>query len=467
MLPSVFSDDSTSNLGSIVDEQQQHQQHVRNPYKPHRVEALHASPSRSMALYVTSRWMAKFDYSKLEPLPRFFRGSPASPSSSLSASLVSLSLSSTPTSSVSVASSSRGGQESQSSTPYTMMKSAFASALRVLGGSGSSFNESDEWSALTVGSLQDWRDGVVPRECPSLALPAPPTTRPIVPAAAAPTTPARPRTHRSYSASTLVGGGGVSEDSLRCPDDVNARVETWLSTSYATSALDDDDSDSDSSPPVSPASDSRAFEFPPPSSASPAVPASAPALAPRLSWTPLARSNSMDSLSTKVPDESVAGAGAGTGAGAADAEPVELDVHNLPAEYYLNDGVVPLFSQWHPGACHPTRCVHHPLHAPRVPPAPSSPSSPVSTEREEGLPAPGIWHVHTIHAAETELEPGTGLGGKKTRKSGGGVPAGTNHSALMPRWHGTQPQKKFWYDMGRYLGMMDRALAPAMSVAAH
>lgn len=39
--------------------------------------------------------------------------------------------------------------------------------------------------------------------------------------------------------------------------------------------------------------------------------------------------------------------------------PEVLDLKDLPEEYYANDGVVPLFSQWHPGACIPgVRCVH-------------------------------------------------------------------------------------------------------------
>ena len=37
-----------------------------------------------------------------------------------------------------------------------------------------------------------------------------------------------------------------------------------------------------------------------------------------------------------------------------------LDLKNLPDEYFANDGVVPVFSQWHPGACWPgVRCIHH------------------------------------------------------------------------------------------------------------
>lgn len=38
-----------------------------------------------------------------------------------------------------------------------------------------------------------------------------------------------------------------------------------------------------------------------------------------------------------------------------------MDLKALPEEYFANDGVVPVFSQWHPGACWPgVRCVHHP-----------------------------------------------------------------------------------------------------------
>ena len=41
-------------------------------------------------------------------------------------------------------------------------------------------------------------------------------------------------------------------------------------------------------------------------------------------------------------------------------QPSPLDLNNLPDEYFANDGVVPVFSQWHPGVCWPgVRCIHY------------------------------------------------------------------------------------------------------------
>jgi hypothetical protein len=48
-------------------------------------------------------------------------------------------------------------------------------------------------------------------------------------------------------------------------------------------------------------------------------------------------------------------------------QPPPLDLNHLPEEYFANDGIVPVFSQWHPGACWPNvRCIHHTRPAPDV-----------------------------------------------------------------------------------------------------
>ncbi|KAJ4484950.1 alpha/beta-hydrolase [Lentinula edodes] len=75
----------------------------------------------------------------------------------------------------------------------------------------------------------------------------------------------------------------------------------------------------------------------------------------------------------------------------------------LPEEYWANDGVVPLFSQWHPASCSSTRCQHG----------------------ETKSPAPGIWYVEQWD--------------------------NTSHSSLVPLWVASDCQKQYWLKLGHWL----------------
>ncbi|KAF7979393.1 hypothetical protein HWV62_42494 [Athelia sp. TMB] len=90
----------------------------------------------------------------------------------------------------------------------------------------------------------------------------------------------------------------------------------------------------------------------------------------------------------------------------------------LGEEYWQNDGVVPLFSQWHPLNCTTTQCVHYAHGA--------------NQDIEMGAtnePVPGMWHVYTLDDA--------------------------NHCSISPQWMGTQRQKGFWEDMGQWLANVE------------
>jgi len=122
---------------------------------------------------------------------------------------------------------------------------------------------------------------------------------------------------------------------------------------------------------------------------------------------------------------------------------------DLGEDFYANDGVVPLFSQWHPGPCSPSRCLHHStLHQPHpspfffgLPPTQpslrprSSSSTSISKARRARAAAaymkPGIWNV--CHIPES------------------------THVSLMPLWIGTQRQKEFWIEIGEWLERVDDA----------
>ncbi|KIK70757.1 hypothetical protein GYMLUDRAFT_291035 [Collybiopsis luxurians FD-317 M1] len=83
----------------------------------------------------------------------------------------------------------------------------------------------------------------------------------------------------------------------------------------------------------------------------------------------------------------------------------KASVTNLSEEYWANDGVVPLVSQWHPfSTCSPHRCQH-------------------SEARE--LPESGVWIVLQIKE--------------------------TSHLSLVPFWVASPEQKQFWTDLGRWL----------------
>ncbi|CCL98123.1 uncharacterized protein FIBRA_00117 [Fibroporia radiculosa] len=97
-------------------------------------------------------------------------------------------------------------------------------------------------------------------------------------------------------------------------------------------------------------------------------------------------------------------------------------------EHWANDGVVPLFSQWHPLACGETRCKHTTLSLDN--PGFSDTASTVPgkfkvTNACLEEPESGIWHVHHIDSA--------------------------NHLSIVPFWFGTERQQTFWKDLGYWL----------------
>jgi len=119
--------------------------------------------------------------------------------------------------------------------------------------------------------------------------------------------------------------------------------------------------------------------------------------------------------------------------------PLKIHQRRLSEEYWANDGIVPVFSQWHPlespGVAHVSLLDH------LVDSFPSSsticrryiPSGTENEYLEEPIkPEPGIWHVHQIENA--------------------------NHCSLAPRWFGTTRQKHFWETMGCWLGNIDESI---------
>ncbi|KAJ7751269.1 alpha/beta-hydrolase [Mycena maculata] len=90
---------------------------------------------------------------------------------------------------------------------------------------------------------------------------------------------------------------------------------------------------------------------------------------------------------------------------------------DMGEEYWANDGIVPIFSQWHPHSCRRTRCLHL-----------ASPSTDKSTN-EGDVPEPGIWYVNYEEDA--------------------------NHMSIVPRWTGTDRQQQFWLKLGRWLSAVE------------
>ncbi|KAF8310029.1 alpha/beta-hydrolase [Clavulina sp. PMI_390] len=88
-------------------------------------------------------------------------------------------------------------------------------------------------------------------------------------------------------------------------------------------------------------------------------------------------------------------------------------------EYFANDGVVPVFSQWHPGECWPgVRCIHH--------------DRDVADE-------PDI--VIRLGEGRTKVE--------HLEKH--------HHLSIMPLWMGTDRQRAFWRELGEWLEDVDEA----------
>ncbi|KAL6298691.1 hypothetical protein BKA93DRAFT_753944 [Sparassis latifolia] len=97
----------------------------------------------------------------------------------------------------------------------------------------------------------------------------------------------------------------------------------------------------------------------------------------------------------------------------------------MAPEGLTNDGVVPLFSQWHPFRCSATQCRQFSAES-------KTDITALDAEkyRGNGAPESGIWHVHHIDDA--------------------------HHPSLVPLWLGTARQKLFWRDVGLWLSAIDR-----------
>ncbi|KAJ7293116.1 alpha/beta-hydrolase [Mycena rebaudengoi] len=80
-------------------------------------------------------------------------------------------------------------------------------------------------------------------------------------------------------------------------------------------------------------------------------------------------------------------------------------------EYWANDGLVPVFSQWHPLPCCRTTCIHDEPHS-------------------QASPQPGIWYVIREDDA--------------------------THTSIVPLWMGTDRQRQFWIKLGTWLDNVER-----------
>ncbi|KAJ6520040.1 alpha/beta-hydrolase [Mycena sanguinolenta] len=101
------------------------------------------------------------------------------------------------------------------------------------------------------------------------------------------------------------------------------------------------------------------------------------------------------------PDDSVLAAGSET---------------SMVEEYWANDGVVPIFSQWHPLPCRRDHCRH-------LGTACQQDGDPLE------IPRPGIWYVNEEDDA--------------------------HHMSLVPLWTGTERQKRWWKKLGRWLSAVE------------
>ncbi|KAH8822751.1 alpha/beta-hydrolase [Flagelloscypha sp. PMI_526] len=98
------------------------------------------------------------------------------------------------------------------------------------------------------------------------------------------------------------------------------------------------------------------------------------------------------------------------------ATPPPLDVlkTKLGEEYWANDGVVPIFSQWHPMPCDSFHCSHH-----------GSPSKCEENAAGGSTNTAGIWHVFEADEA--------------------------HHLTVAPFWISNSKQKLFWETLGDWL----------------
>lgn len=85
-------------------------------------------------------------------------------------------------------------------------------------------------------------------------------------------------------------------------------------------------------------------------------------------------------------------------------------------ELYKNDGMVPVFSQWHPLSCQETKCAHHRALA-------------LSSHLIADSLAIGRWNVFTIEDVA--------------------------HDSIVPRWTGSESQITFFEKLGERLYLME------------
>ncbi|KAH9858051.1 alpha/beta-hydrolase [Lenzites betulinus] len=112
--------------------------------------------------------------------------------------------------------------------------------------------------------------------------------------------------------------------------------------------------------------------------------------------------------------------------GEATVEDAVMHGDRLSAALRENDGVVPLFSQWHPRECRNARCRHF------------NPGAGCgdgvydegAKARHSGVPEAGVWNVHHL--------------------------ADAHHFSVVPFWLGSAIQKAFWLDLGHWLRAVDR-----------
>jgi hypothetical protein len=127
-----------------------------------------------------------------------------------------------------------------------------------------------------------------------------------------------------------------------------------------------------------------------------------------------------------------------------------LDLRNLPEEFYANDGIVPLFSQWHPGSCVTgIRCLHKASAAGDS----TTPTSSLSASIQLVVADDG--HSHPIHPPPTLTKPNVfqvlDLHADKSTRH--------HHLSIMPLWMGIDSQRAFWEDVGAWLCEVDRVRA--------
>ncbi|KAI0052547.1 alpha/beta-hydrolase [Auriscalpium vulgare] len=101
----------------------------------------------------------------------------------------------------------------------------------------------------------------------------------------------------------------------------------------------------------------------------------------------------------------------------------DIPAARLTEEYWANDGVVPVFSQWHPLECRSTRCHHHTK----------------TTSVEKQAPHPGVWQKQAPHPGVWQVH----------------LLEDAHHLSVMPVWVASRRQKEFWADIGAWLRDID------------